>query len=195
MSSNFGAIHAAVVEQTANFKTYFLSLAKKSAERDYDNLPNKREKLLKHLDDIYCKLREISATYLNDHGGIISMKLFNEAGPKQRPLWKEQHKYEDLIRLCDKQIGLGKDRFVSINVDKAESLFNAKVTGLADKLDKKGFDPHDLTFSDIGNDPKLFDVYISSGLNKVHARSILAAANSDCMVAHFRFIITNVRGA
>lgn len=45
MSSNFCAIHAAIIE------------------RDYDNLQNKREKLLKHFDDIYCKLREISETY------------------------------------------------------------------------------------------------------------------------------------
>lgn len=63
---------------------------------------------------------------------------------------------------------------------------------LSYKLDKKGF-PSELTFSQIQSDPKLFDVIIAGNGKKVHARSILAAENSEYMVPHFRFIVTDAK--
>lgn len=193
MNSNFDAIHDIVKQQTADFKKHFMELSKSNASKSYDNLPNAINKLKTKYEAIRSELKEISKSYTNEYGGIISMKLFNEAGPKQRPLWKEQHKIEDLIRVCEKQIALGKDKYIEIELDKAEMMFDGKVFGLASKLDKKGFSPNDILFSSLSEDPKLFDVYISSGPSKVHARSVLAALNSDCMIAHFRFIITNVK--
>ena len=193
MSKNFDDIHSVVKEQTADFKTYFMQLSKKDAANKYDRLPDKINKIKDRLNEIASELKEISKSYTNEYGSIISMSLFNAAAPKQRPLWKEQRKCNDLIRMCEKQIALGKDKYIEIELDKAESAFDSKVQGLAVTLDKKGFDYSDIKFSNISFDPKLFDVYISSGSNKVHARSILAAENSECMVAHFRFIITNAR--
>ena len=105
---------------------------------------------------------------------------------------KEKDKLNLTIRQCKKFLQMGKDAFVEAAVDKASMMFNVKVYSLADKLDKKGFTP-DCAFSDICNDPKLFDVIITSGDKKVHARSILAAVNSERMVSHFRFIITNAK--
>ena len=193
MSKNFDAIHSVVKEQTADFRVYFMQLSKKSAANKYDRLPDKINKIKDRLNEIASELKEISKNYTNEYGGIISMSLFNVAGPKQRPLWKEQHKCNDLIKMCEKQIALGKDKYVEIELNKTEQALDSKVYGLASTLDKKGFDYNSIKFSNISSDPKLFDVYISSGLNKVHARSVLAAENSECMIAHFRFIITNAR--
>ena len=60
------------------------------------------------------------------------------------------------------------------------------------RLNQKGFTP-ECKFSSLSSDPKLFDVVITDGEKKVHARSVLAAEFSECMVAHFRFIITNAK--
>jgi hypothetical protein len=110
-----------------------------------------------------------------------------------RPLWKERDKLRTAINRCEKLIALGEEKYVANELNKAEVMFDGKVLGIADRLDKKLFSPDDLQFSNISSDPKLFDVYITSGNQKVYARSVLAAVNSECMVAHFRFIITNAK--
>ena len=193
MSNNLDAIHKVVKEQTSEFKKYFIEIVKEDAKRKYDSLPKNIALLNDRLNEINCQLKEISKSYTNEYGGIISMSLFTAAGPKQRPLWKEQHKCQDLIRKYVKQIAMGKDSYVLESVNKAEQIFDSKVLGMAYKLDKKNFNPNEILFSSISNDPKLFDVYISSCNSKVHARSVLAAVNSECMVSHFRFIITNAK--
>lgn len=193
MSTNLDAIHKVVKEQTSEFKKYFIEIVKEDAKCKYDSLPKNIALLNDRLNEISCQLKEISKSYTNEYGGIISMSLFVAAGSKQRPLWKEQHKCQDLIRKYVKQIAMGKDSYVLESVNKAVQTFDSKVLGMAYKLDKKNFNPNEILFSNISNDPKLFDVYISSGNNKVHARSVLAAADSQCMIAHFRFIITNVK--
>lgn len=193
MSANFNKLHLAVKEQTANFKIHFMNLARISITKEYRSLPLKIEELKSMLSDVYSKEIEISKSYLDSNGRIISMKLFNEAVPKMRPLWKERDKFRTAINRCEKLIAVGEEKYVANELNKAEIMFDGKVLGLADRLDKKLFSPDDLQFSSISSDPKLFDVYITSGNKKVHARSVLAAANSECMVAHFRFIITNAK--
>lgn len=193
MSTNFDNIHSAVKEQTSEFRKYFIDEAKKSAERQFDKIPSRIESLTAAVYDISTKIKSISSSYLTPYGGIKDMKLFNESMVEERPLRKERDKYKSLIDTLQRQLSLCKDKFVSKCVSEAESNFDSKVYGLSDKLCKNGFDYRDLTFSEISNDPKLFDVFISSGTDKVHARSVLAAENSEYMIEHFRFIVTNVR--
>lgn len=119
------------------------------------------------------------------------MKLFNDATPTMRQLWKQRDKLCSAINKCKCIINAGEDSFVNDGLAKAETMFDGKVLGLAHKLSQKSFSTDDLKFSSVSTDPKLFDVYISSGNKRVHARSVLAAENSEHMVAHFRFIITN----
>ena len=193
MSSNFDAIHDIVKQQTSDFKVWYTGVARQALINEYRHLPDKVDAIKQKLDETYSKSREITRTYTNEYGGIISMKLFNEAAPKLRPLWKARDKYQTEIERCKRQIALGEDTFVCNELEKLLRVFDSKVEGLARRLDKKSFSPYNLSFSDIGNDPKLFDVIIASDDKKVHARSVLAAFNSECMVAHFRFIITNAR--
>ncbi len=193
MESNLVKLHIAVKEQTAKFKTYFMSVCKNSITNEYRSLPKKIDSANKKIGEIYLKEADIRKTYIDDVGRIISMQLFNEATPMLRPLWKERDKLHSFINRCKKLIALGEEKYVANELCKAEIMFDSKVFGLADRLNKRGFSPDDLKFSDISLDPKLFDVYITSGNSKIHARSILAAVGSECMVAHFRFIITNAK--
>jgi len=193
MESNLVKLHIAVKEQTEKFKLHFMEIAKSNVIDDYRSLPKKIDSANKKIDEISLKEAYIRKTYVDDMGRIISMQLFNESVPLLRPLWKERDKLRTAINRYERQIALGEERYVTNELQKIEMTFDSKVFGLADKLNKKSFLPDDLKFSDISLDPKLFDVYITSGNNKVHARSVLAAVGSEHMIAHFRFIITNAR--
>lgn len=191
MSSEFEMLHDMVKQQTAEFKINFMELTKISLVKEYKLLPKKIESFNSMLSDVYAKESDISKRYTDEHGRIISMKLFNEAAPMMRQLWKQRDKLRSAINKCQHTINDGEDNFVHDGLIKAETMFDDKVLGLSHKLSQKSFSPNDLKFSNISSDQKLFDVYISSGNKIVHARSVLAAENSEHMVAHFRFIITN----
>ena len=181
-----------VTSQTSNFKVYYMGLAKDSVTNEFRSLPKKIANANKRIEAIRLKEREISNTYCRD-GMIFDWTAFNNSSATLRPLRKERDKLNTLINKCNKCIALGEDTFVANELEKIEDSFDSRVQGLAIKLDQKSFSLDDLKFSNISTDPKLFDVYISSGNNKVHARSVLAAAESTYMVAHFRFIITNAK--
>ena len=193
MSANFNELLSAVVKQTSDFKKYFLNTVHESAEREFSRIPANIAKINKQLAEIEEKSREISKSYINSHGGIISMKLFNEAMPAQRSLWKERDKCKTTICKLARQLAMGKDKYILNALDDANKAFDEKVYSLASRLDKKSFDPNNISFSNVCDDPKMFDVYIQSESKRVHARSILAAEYSECMIPHFRFIITNAR--
>ncbi len=193
MESDLVKLHIAVKEQTEKFKQYFMEIAKSNITDEYRSLPKKIELLNKKILDIRLSEAEIRKNYVDDLGRITNMNLFNESVPALRPLWRERDKVYSAIDRCERQIAMGEEKFIACEMVKAEAVFDSKVFALADRLNKKLFSPDDLKFSDISLDPKLFDVYITSGNNKVHARSVLAAVGSECMVTHFRFIITNAK--
>lgn len=193
MNNNFILLHTAVQQYTAEFKNKFMDIVKHDAINQYRNLPNRIKDIDNKIYDIHKSEIEIQKNYINEIGRIISIKLFNESVPLLRPLWKERDKLHSLRNRCEKLIALGEEKFVQDKLVAAESVFDSKVYGLAERLDKKSFLADDLKFSNISSDPKLFDVIIISNDKKVHARSVLAAVNSEFMTAHFRFIITNAK--
>lgn len=191
MSSAFETLHDIVKQQTAEFKTHFMELTKTSLIKEYNKLNEKIEQFNNMLSDVYVKESDIRKSYTDENGRVVSMKLFNEASAMMLQLWKQRDKLCSTINKYKYIINAGEENFVHDGLAKAETMFDGKVLGLAHKLNQKSFSPDDLKFSNISSDPKLFDVYISSGNKGVHARSVLAAENSEHMVAHFRFIITN----
>lgn len=193
MNSDLVKLHLAVKEHTSQFKIYFMNITRENIINEYKSLPKKLESLNSKLSEVIAKEAEIHKNYIDNNGRIISMKLLNESTPILRPLWKEREKLNSAIDRCKKLIALDEEKYVTSELNRAEVLFDNKVFALADKLNRKSFSPDNLEFSSISLDPKLFDVYITSGNNRVHARSVLAAVSSECMVTHFRFIITNAR--
>ena len=190
-SDNFELLLKAIVEQTASFKANYLRMVEDAARHEYDDLPKKIASLNEKISKIHANIDALKATYLGDRGFCISdMRAFNESYSMRVALTKDLRKCNTLLKSCVKQLAIGKDSFVNQRLEESERLFNVRTSGLAGRLNKKGFSHTDLSFSSIENDPKLFDVLISSGNKSVHARSILAAEYSQCMVPHFRFIIT-----
>lgn len=193
MDSDLVKLHLAVKEQTSKFKTYFMDITRENIINEYRSLPKKLESLNNKLSEVTAKEADIRKNYIDNNGRIIIMKLLNESTHILRPLWKERDKLNSAIDRCKKLIALDEEKYVTSELNRAEVLFDSKVFSLADKLNRKSFSPDNLEFSTISLDPKLFDVYITSGNNRVHARSVLAAVGSEHMIAHFRFIITNAR--
>lgn len=189
--SSFDQLLSAITKQTAAFKVTFIEMVRISSGVTFDSLPNKIrcakskiKSLEKEIIDC-CKEKR-------DPMGRLSFADLDLYVAQTNPMRKEVEKLNRFIRQSEKFIKMGKEKYVEMNVEQADRMFDAKVFALADKLNKKGF-TDSCEFSAISNDPKLFDTIIIDGAKKVHARSILAAENSECMVAHFRFIITNAK--
>lgn len=187
--SNFDKLLSIVTDQTSAFKAAFIDFVKIQSDAAFNNLPNK----IKGAESKIKSLRkEISncCKEKRDSRGRLSFADLDIYVAQTNPMRKEVEKLERLIRQSEKFIEMGKDKYVEMNVEQAGLMFDSKVFALADKLNKNGFTTS-CKFSAISDDPKLFDTIITDRSKKVHARSILAAENSECMVAHFRFIITN----
>ena len=183
MGTNFDLILSVVKDHTSEFKKHFLSLMKLRATSQFIGFSDSIETLKKKKDVLRDQINENWSKFENTWDRICV----------NAPLRKDVDKLEKEIRLCEKWMELGQDAYVDKAMQDAENMFDGKVVGLASKLDKKGFVSEGLGFSSLHHDPKLFDVIISSGNKKVHARSILAAEESENMKAHFRFIITNAK--
>lgn len=187
--SNFDKLLSIVTDQTSAFKATFIDLVKIQSDTAFDNLPKK-------IKGAESKIKSLRKEIINcckekrDSRGRLSFADLDIYVAQTNPMRKEVEKLERFIRQSEKYIKMGKEKYTEINVNQASSMFDMKVFSLADKLNKKGFTTS-CKFSAISDDPKLFDTVITDGSKKVHARSILAAENSERMVAHFRFIITN----
>jgi hypothetical protein len=185
MGTNFDAILSVVKSHTFEFKKHFMALMKLHATSQFMGFSYRVESLQKERKIIDDQISELWLKHQYD-SVLDRVAILN-------PLRKKSDKMISEINLCYKWLGLGQDAYVSKAMRDAEDLFDSKVIGLASKLDKKGFVSEGLGFSSLQHDPKLFDVIISSGNKKVHARSILAAEESEYMKAHFRFILTNAK--
>ena len=185
MGTNFDTILSVVKNHTSEFKKHFMALMKSHATSQFMRFSDRIESLQKERKIIDDQISELWLKHRCD-SVLDRVAILN-------PLRKKSDKMIDEINLCYKWMKLGQDAYVSKAMKDAEDLFDGKVIGLASKLDKKGFVSEGLGFSSLHHDPKLFDVIISSGNKKVHARSILAAEESEYMKAHFRFIITNAK--
>ncbi len=182
MKANYELLLKEVTKQTREFKIHFLKQVKRWALSNFLSLPDR----IKRANDEIKKIRE-------EYDQVHSLSSLDERLKIYSSLNKKKDKCYAEIRRCERWINEGEDVYVSNCLSDAESLFDGKVEGLAHKLDTKGFIVNGLQFSKLEDDPKLFNLLISSGNKKVHARSILAAEGSECMKAHFRFIITNAK--
>lgn len=189
--NNFDSIHEVVKSQTANARTTYIDLVRFSAERSYDNLPSKIAEAKSKISSLNSKIRSCCKEK-RDSMGRLSFADLDVYIAQTNPMRKEIEKLERLIRQSEKSISMGKEKFIEANVEKAAMMFDSKVFAMADKLNRKGF-TSECKFSSLSSDPKLFNVIVTDGEKKVHARSVLAAESSECMVAHFRFIITNAK--
>lgn len=82
------------------------------------------------------------------------------------------------------------DSYIQENIDKAEKEFNNNVRMLSNKIFNKGLNISKIDVITLDNDPKIFKILISDGIQTIYCRSVLAAEYSEKMITHYRFIIT-----
>ena len=82
------------------------------------------------------------------------------------------------------------DSYIQENIDKAEKEFNNNVRMLSNRIFNKGLNISKIDVITLDNDPKIFKILISDGIQTIYCRSVLAAEYSEKMITHYRFIIT-----
>lgn len=78
--------------------------------------------------------------------------------------------------------------------EEAENKYKHNLLMIIDRINKTNMDKSSIDVEYISEiDAKAFDIYISDGEKKFHARSIFAAENSKLVTPHWRFIITSAK--
>lgn len=167
-------------EQTVEFKKMFIKRVKEAAEKMYKALPQNIEKLNHAISEGDKKLDELrkKGTKYWSYEYQVAYKQVDKDRSKRR-LYKsilEKYTQAEYIDEAEKN---------------GEISFKNNINALAERLNEKKLVVDKLDVQHISTDPKLFQLLITDGTQKLFARSIFAAEYSDKMVPHFRFIITN----
>lgn len=80
--------------------------------------------------------------------------------------------------------------YIDDEVDQAERRYKQDMEAVADKVRRMRMDEKAIDVESIDQDPKHFDIWLTDGEKRVHARSIFAAEFSTLVTPHYRFIIT-----
>lgn len=168
------AIYNIIKPQMDEFKKIFLEKVKTSSKELYEKIP-------KNVNNINYKIRQYN-TKLNNNE--ISYKEYRNLIKPLEDNWF--YKYGRSIINRFKTI----KEYVDYRLDEAEREFDDSLKGIANRISKKGLDINNIKVSEVKNDPKFFEMLITDGKIKLHARSIIAASYSSYMKEHLRFILT-----
>lgn len=162
------------------FKNKIIEMTKRFAKRKYDEAPKIIEKCTE-------EIKKLEQTFVG--------KSFYEYYKT-----KEYKKIEELRKTKSKEkIILSKyptyNEYEKACVNEAIRQFENNIAAIADRVKEKGLNIENVTCQDIFDDPKFIEMRITDGEKSLWCRSILAAEYSDKMIPHFRFIITERKGA
>ena len=83
-----------------------------------------------------------------------------------------------------------KEFFINRILENAEQMYNENIKTISEKLLKHRINAKTLIVKYITNDPKLFEMILTDGIESFHCRSIFCAEYSHLVQSHWRFIIT-----
>lgn len=184
-------IKAGLVEkfkvELEDFKKEFLNRVKDAAGKYYDSAPENMEKAKKQEEKFKKELKDLE----EENGGYVSYRSANYRKWKEidenRSFWSERY-YAYYRVLKDYPT---KSKFIDANVKSATEKFERNIETLAERIMDRELSIPDIKVSSVKEDPKVFQMMITDGKQKLYARSIIAAEWSDKVSTHFRFIITN----
>jgi hypothetical protein len=101
---------------------------------------------------------------------------------------KLDNKIERLSKILSKYT---EKTYTEYCVEEATREFEANIKELAFRIQKDELDVEKLVVKSVHDDPKVFKMKITDGQKNLFCRSIIAALNSEYMIPHYRFIITN----
>lgn len=174
----------------------------------FDSLVNKFTDLLKDYKEEYLKrvaeyakkkyteiLPKDLASYKEAYKKIVD-KLDKLDWRNDEDEWKKaydiKHKLSgkiDRISSILKKYTLSS--FIDENVNTAKAEFEDNIKTLSRKIMDDGLAIDKLVVKSVHDDPKVFNMKITDGSKNLFCRSIIAAMNSEYMIPHYRFIITN----
>lgn len=164
-------LNAKFSEELKDFKIEYLKKVENYANEVYDNIPARIEKFILIINNIKAELNKA-------YNWELKTKLIryeNTLNSKKGLLVKYPTK-QDYVNKC---------------ITDAKNVFNDNINALSHRIYDKGFTIDNIKVSNVHDDPKIFQMIISDGTQKLFCRSILAAVNSDKMIPHFRFIMTD----
>lgn len=182
--NNIDIIYNILQEQMVEFKKDFINRVEKDARRKYRLLPS----LIEDNKLTYKSMQEEFDKWYKEEYEKNRRELWWMVREKKAALDKISDKISRFCGILDKYT----EKEYVVEMHKfAEEEFNSNTKAVAGRINEKHIDIDHLTISEVGRDPKYFEMMISDGKQKFYARSILAAEFSEKMVPHFRFIITD----
>ena len=150
-----------------SFPSQLDALSKKATK--LENAKNNREQELKN-ESILARIRDVE---------------YNELKKAYNKVCNQVKNIKDILKKFNCESW--KQHHIIIANDK----FDQNIDNLANRIKDKGLIVDSLKFEYAATDPKIFQMLITDGNQKLYARSIIAAEYSEKMIPHLRFIITN----
>jgi uncharacterized protein YukE len=162
------------------FKNKIIEMTKRFAKRKYDEAPKIIEKCteeIKKLEQTFAGKSFYEYSKTNEYKRIETLR---KTKSKEKIILVKYPTYKEYEEAC---------------VNEAIRQFENNIAAIADRVKEKGLNIENVTCQDIFDDPKFIEMRITDGERSLWCRSILAAEYSDKMIPHFRFIITERKGA
>ena len=152
-----------------SFPSQLDALSKKATK--LENAKNNHEEELKN-ESILARIRDVE---------------YNELKKAYNKVCNQINNIKDILKKFNCESW--KQHHIIIANDK----FDQNIANLADRIKNRGLNIDSLKFEYVTTDPKIFQMVITDGVQKLYARSIIAAEYSEKMIPHLRFIITNIK--
>ena len=183
----FNELEEKMQKEMSGFKKAYLKNVEDDAKLYYNTVDERIERLEKMLQKLDDKLENIrkECTKNGIRWSCLDNDEYNEEN-KTRTTFKTMYNRAKFVKNHYTE-----EEYVEENIEKATDIFNSNVKSLTGRIIQKGLDVEKIELNAIGHDPKFFKMFITDGKQNLFARSVYAAADSEKMVAHFRFIITS----
>lgn len=183
----FNELEEKMQKEMSGFKKAYLKDVEDDARLYYNTVDERIERLGKKLQELDDKLENIrkECTKNGNYWSYLDNYEYKEYN-KTRTTFKTMYNRAKFVKN-----NYTEEDYVKENIEKATNIFNSNVKSLTERIIKKGLDVEKIELNGIGHDPKFFKMFITDGKQKLFARSVYAAAGSEKMVAHFRFVITS----
>lgn len=162
------------------FKNKIIEMTKRFAKRKYDEAPKIIERCDKRISELESTFDGKSFYTYYKTKEYKEIEELRKTKSKEKLLLTKYPTYKEYEEYC---------------VNEAIRQFENNIEAIADRVKEKGLNIENVTCQDIYDDPKFIEMRITDGERNLWCRSILAAEYSDKMVPHFRFIITERKGA
>lgn len=173
-----------LIEKISNelegFKNKIIEMTKRFSKKKYNNAPKiieRCDKEISELEQTFDGKSFYSYSKTNEYKRIEELRKIKS---REKIILVKYPTYKEYEEAC---------------VNEAIHQFENNISAIADRVKEKGLNIENVTCQDVYDDPKFIEMRITDGERSLWCRSILAAEYSDKMIPHFRFIITERKGA